>query len=144
MSTLSSSATRHQVSPASPRPTRASPASAPPSFAHRHHTDAWSVLVATCDALDMTMAALTRIAGPITGETLAEQLAATDYEPGHGGLVRFGPDDFSGSDRFRLLRADPECMLDEWGCMRAVTDWLAPAADAPPPDSEVPQDQEDR
>lgn len=99
------------------------------SFEHRHHTDAWSVLVATCDSLDVTLSALSRIAGPPSTEAFVTQLAATHYEAGFGGRLGFGPGDFSGADRFRVLRADPDCVLDEWGCMRAVTDWLEPSAD---------------
>lgn len=99
------------------------------TFEHRHHTDAWSVLVATCDALDVTLSALSRIAGPPSTAAFVEQLAATSYEAGFGGRLSFGPGDFSGADRFRVLRADPDCVLDEWGCMRAVTDWLEPSSD---------------
>ena len=101
------------------------------SFEHRHHTDAWSVLVATCDSLDVTLSALSRISGPPSTEAFVTQLAATSYEAGFGGRLGFGPDDFSGADRFRVLQADPGCVLDEWGCMRAVTDWLEPSADVP-------------
>ncbi len=100
-------------------------------FGHRHHSDAWGVLVATCDALDVVVSALSRISGPFSAEALVEQLAATQYETGYGGRLEFGPDDFSGADRFRVLQADPDCVLDEWGCMRAVTGWLAPSAQAP-------------
>lgn len=101
------------------------------SFEHRHHTDAWSVLVATCDSLDVTLSALSRISGPPSTEAFVEQLAATHYEAGFGGRLSFGPGDYSGADRFRVLQADPDCVLDEWGCMRAVTDWLAPSAEVP-------------
>lgn len=100
------------------------------SFEHRHHTDAWSVLVATCDALDTVLSALSRISGPFEHDTFVQQLTATQYETGYGGRLAFGPGDFSGADRFRVLQADPDCVLDEWGCMRAVTDWVAPSAGA--------------
>ena len=101
-----------------------SAASGAPAFPHRHHTDAWSVLVATCDALDVTMSALSRISGPPSAGALMEQLADTRYETGHGGILTYTSEDHSGADRFRVLRADPECVLDEWGCMRAVTEWF--------------------
>ena len=107
---------------------RNSPVDAP-TFSHRHHTDAWSLLVATCDALDVTMSALTRAEGRVAADTFVEQLAMTDYEPGFGGRFAFSPGDFSGADRFRVLRADPDCVLDEWGCMRAVTEWYEPSSD---------------
>ena len=100
-----------------------------PAFSYRHHTDAWSVLVATCDALDVSISALTRIDGPPTADAFVEQLSLIDYEAGFGGRLAFGPNDYSGADRFRVLRADPDCLLDEWGCMRAVTEWMEPSAD---------------
>ena len=104
---------------------RSAAADAPP-FPHRHHTDAWGLLVATCDALDVTLSALSRISGPFSTGAFLEQLANTEYEGMSGGHLSFGPDDFSGSDRFRVLRADPGCVLDEWGCMRAMSEWLEP------------------
>ncbi|WP_419910569.1 hypothetical protein [Candidatus Poriferisodalis sp.] len=97
------------------------------TFSHRPHSDAWSLLVETCDALDVVVAALSRIDGPFSREALIDQLVATDYDAGYGGRIRFGPGDFSAADRFRVLRADPHCLLDEWGCMRAVTDWAMPS-----------------
>lgn len=95
-----------------------------PPFGHRHHTDAWSVLMATCDALDLTMSALSRIAGPMSAEAFLDRLQQTHYETSFGGHIGFGPGEYSGADRFRALRADPDCVLDEWGCMRAVSDWF--------------------
>ena len=93
-------------------------AEAPP-FSHRTHTDAWNLITATCDSLDLVFAAMTRVAGPLTREALIDALALTDYETAHGSRISFAPDDHNGSDRFRVLRADPDCVLDEWGCMRA-------------------------
>ena len=97
-------------------------AAAPP-FSHRTHTDAWNLITATCDSLDLVFAAMTRVAGPLTRQSLIETLALTDYETAHGSRISFAPDDHNGSNRFRVLRADPHCVLDEWGCMRAESDW---------------------
>ena len=94
-----------------------------PPFSHRTHTDAWTLITDTCDLLDVTFAAMTRVAGPLTREALTDELGATRYETGHGARITFGPDDRNGSDRFRVLRADPDCVLDHWGCLRAAGDW---------------------
>ena len=101
-----------------------------PTFAHRHHTDAWSALTATCDLLDVIFAAVTRVGGAVTSESFVEAVRQTDYEAEYGGRLSFSPDDSSGADRFRVLRADPACMLDSWGCTRSLTEWLAPVAEA--------------
>ena len=69
---------------------------------------------------------MTRVAGPLTREALISALALSDYETAHGSRISFDPDDRDGSDRFRVLRADPDCVLDEWGCMRAEGDWFSP------------------
>lgn len=101
---------------------------AAPPFAHRHHTDAWSVLAATCDALDVAVAALSKVPGELTPESFVEAMRETSYDAAFGGRISYGSDDSSGADRFRVLEADPDCVLDDWGCMRALTDWLAPVA----------------
>ncbi|MXX41536.1 MAG: hypothetical protein F4Z53_00580 [Acidimicrobiales bacterium] len=112
---------------------------AAPAFSHRHHTDAWSVLTATCDLLDIAVAAMSRMSPPLTGESFVAAMRQTSHEFAFGGRATYSleaPDSdvdaaaSSGADRFRVLEADPECILDEWGCMRALTDWLAPVADA--------------
>ena len=100
-------------------------------FEHRAHSDAWNVLQATCGALDVVVGALSRIDGAPSTDAFVAQLTATRYDAGFGGRLQFGPGDFSGADRFRVQRADPDCILEEWGCMRAVTDWQEPAAGAP-------------
>ena len=100
-------------------------ADAPP-FSQRTHTDAWNLITGTCDSLDLVFAAMTRVAGPLTREALVSALALTDYETAHGSRIGFDTDDRDGSDRFRVLRADPDCVLDEWGCMRAEGDWFSP------------------
>lgn len=99
-------------------------------FAHRIHTDAWSLTTSTCDYLDVVFGAITRIDGPLTHEALLEALASTDYETAQGSLIRFGPGDRNGSDRFRVLRADPDCVLNPWGCLRPTSGWFS-SSDGP-------------
>ena len=99
-------------------------------FSHRHHTDAWSVITATCDLLDVAFSAVSRSPEDLTGEAFAASMRETDYVTTYGGRITYGAEDSSGSDRFRVLEADPSCLLDDWGCMRALTDWLAPVAEA--------------
>ena len=102
-------------------------ASTAPPFAHRLHTDAWTLMTATCDYLDVAFAAMTRVQGDITADTFVEALQDTRYDTPYGGLITFAPADPNGSERFRVLQADPECVLNFWGCMRSTTDWLLPA-----------------
>ncbi|MCY3948599.1 MAG: ABC transporter substrate-binding protein [Acidimicrobiaceae bacterium] len=104
-------------------------AAAPP-FSHRHHTDAWSAITATCDMLDIAFSALSRAETPLTRDSFVAAMRRTDYRAAYGGRITFASDDSSGADRFRVLEADPDCVLDAWGCMRALTDWLAPVAEA--------------
>ena len=94
-----------------------------PMFAYRHHTDAWLTLVVTCDTLDLAMSALTRIDGAPTGDAFVKELTNSNYEIEYGGRIAYGPQDRSGAERFRIMQADPNCLLEAWGCMRAVTDW---------------------
>ena len=102
-------------------------ASAASPFAHRLHTDAWTLITATCDYLDVAFAAMTRVQGDINADTFVEALKSTRYHTGYGGLITFAAADPNGSERFRVLEADPECVLNFWGCMRSTTDWLTPA-----------------
>ena len=95
-------------------------------FSHRSHSDAWNVLTATCDYLDVVFGAISRMDGPLTHEAFVEALASTHYETALGSLIKFGRIDRSGNDRFRILKADPNCVLNSWGCMRSTTDWLTP------------------
>ena len=92
-------------------------------FQHRHHTDAWILLGSICDYLDVVFAAMTRSPG-LTRWTFAAGLGATRYETAHGAIVEFGPNSPLGAGAFRVLRADPGCALDEWGCMRPATPWF--------------------
>ena len=101
-------------------------------FTHRYHTDAWDLMASTCDYLDIVFGAVARVDGPLTRESFVAALAETTYEASHGGLVRFADGDPYGSDSFRLLSADPNCVLNDWGCMRPLTGWRAPEGDAAP------------
>ena len=96
-------------------------------FSHRLHTDAWTLITATCDYLDVAFSAMTRAQGEITADAFVEALLNTRYDTGYGGLITFASGNLSGAERFRVLQADPECVLDFWGCMRSITDWLLPA-----------------
>ena len=102
-------------------------ASAASPFAHRLHTDAWTLITATCDYLDVAFSAMTRVEGPINADTFVEALKDTRYETQYGGLITFSSTDLSGAEHFRVLQADPECVLNFWGCMRSTTDWITPA-----------------
>ena len=96
-------------------------------FSHRLHTDAWTFITSICDYLDVSFSAMTRVQGEVTPDTFVEALKNTQYETQYGGLITFAPDDPSGAERFRVLQADPQCVLNFWGCMRSTTDWLLPA-----------------
>ena len=96
-------------------------------FNHRPHTDAWNLINAICDYLDVAFSALTRIDGDVNHATLIESLNETDYEAGYGGLIVFDAANRNGAQRFRVLRPDSGCVLNYWGCMRSTTDWLSPA-----------------
>lgn len=97
------------------------------AFSHRFHSDAWNLLVGTCDYLDVVFGAISRVGGPVTHQALVQALAATHYETAYGSLIEFGRTDRFGYDRFRILVADPNCLLNTWGCMRAATGWLMPS-----------------
>ncbi len=102
-------------------------ASEAPTFAHRLHSDAWTFMTAICDYLDVTFSAMTRVQGQINADTFVEALKDTQYDTQYGGLITFSPDNPNGAERFRVLQADPECVLNFWGCMRSTTDWVLPA-----------------
>ena len=99
-------------------------------FSHRRHSDAWTLITSICDYLDVTFAAMTRIDGPITQTAFTEAMTDTHYETGTGNLITFPSRNSSGAERFRVLQADPDCVLNAWGCMRSTTDWLLPASTA--------------
>ena len=99
-------------------------------FTHRFHTDAWSLMTSTCDYLDVVFSAVSRVDGPLTRDSFVAALSETSYEAAHGQSLRFSADDLYGSDSFRVLSADPNCVLNDWGCMRPLTDWFEPAAPA--------------
>ena len=94
-------------------------------FRHRVHSDAWGLLAATCDHLDIVFAAASRAGEGLSRGSLAQELAMTDYETAHGGRIVFGAADRDGAERFRVLEADPFCVLNQWGCMRAITEWAS-------------------
>ena len=95
-------------------------------FNHRPHTDAWNVITAICDYLDVSFSALTRIDGPVDHVSFLEALNETHYDAQYGGLITFSDSDRNGAERFRILAADASCVLNYWGCMRSTTDWLSP------------------
>ena len=97
-----------------------------PPFAHRPHSDAWNLITSTCDYLDVSFSALTRVNGPVTTDSIIQAMNDTDYDTEYGGLITFSPGDRSGSKRFRILRPDVDCVLNSWGCMRSTTGWLRP------------------
>ena len=99
-------------------------------FSHRFHTDAWNLLTSTCDYLDVVFGAMARVDGELTREAFLAELTDSTYETAYGALVRFAPGDFIGYDSFRLLSADYGCVLNTWGCMRPISDWV-PAMDMP-------------
>ena len=96
-------------------------------FSHRLHTDAWTFITAICDYLDVSFSAMTRVQGEINPDTFVAALKDTRYDTQYGGLITFSPADLNGAERFRVLQADPECVLNFWGCMRSTTDWMLPA-----------------
>ena len=96
-------------------------------FSHRLHTDAWTFITAICDYLDVSFGAMTRIQGEVNPDTFAAALKDTHYDTQYGGLITFSSADLSGAERFRVLEADPACVLNFWGCMRSTTDWMLPA-----------------
>ena len=96
-------------------------------FSHRFHTDAWNLLTSVCDYLDVIFGAISRVDGPLTRDAFMEAMAGTHYETALGSLIKYDRTDYFGSDRFRVLRADPSCVLNSWGCMRAASDWLTPS-----------------
>lgn len=97
-----------------------------PAFSHRSHSDAWVLLMATCDYLDVVFAAVSRVDGPLTPQALVAALADTDYRTANGSHVGFGRTDRFGNDTYRLLSVDPDCALNAWGCTRAATAWITP------------------
>ncbi len=96
-------------------------------FSHRFHTDAWSLLTATCDYLDVVFSAVSRVDGPLTREAFLAELQETKYVTAHGQHLHFTAGDPYGSDSFRVLSADPSCVLNDWGCMRPQTGWFVDA-----------------
>ena len=97
-------------------------------FNFRPYSDAWILLIATCDALDVVMSALSRVDGAPTPGAVAEMLAVAQDDADTEIRLGFGPGDYSGAERFRVLQADFDCGLNPWGCMRAVSGWRQTSA----------------
>ena len=100
------------------------------TFSHRFHSDGWNGLTSMCDYLDVVFGAISRVDGPLTHEAFIGALSGTHYETARGSLIKFGRTDRFGNDRFRILRADPTCVFNAWGCMRSTTAWLTPTTAA--------------
>jgi hypothetical protein len=96
------------------------------TFAYRLHSDGWTFMMSICDYLDVAFGALTRIEGDLTQAAFIDAMNGIDYETEHGAAITFAAGNRSGSDRFRVLQADPQCVLNSWGCMRAITEWTTP------------------
>ena len=94
-----------------------------PAFAYRPHTDAWNLMLNICDYLDVVFSTISRVQGTVTRKAILQELQNTDYQTQQGSLIKFSADDPYGIDVFRILKADPDCILNDWGCMRAETEW---------------------
>ncbi len=95
-------------------------------FGYRHHTDAWVVMMSTCDVLDMVFGAVAKAGVSLTQESFVAALEQTSMTTRHGLTLGFSPDDRNGARTLRALRADPTCALNPWGCLRPVegTEWV--------------------
>ena len=96
-------------------------------FGHRPHTDAWNLITSVCDYLDVAFGALSRVGGDVDHVTFVDALNRTDYTTPHGSRITYSGSDRHGEDRFRILEVDQSCVLNGWGCMRAVSGWLTPS-----------------
>ena len=101
-------------------------------FSYRLHTDAWVLLTALCDTLDVLFSAVSRAETPVTTQALAAALEDTSFESPHGALIEFNPAVKFGAARMRGLRADTNCALNPWGCLRSVTPWYDLTPFTPP------------
>ena len=101
-------------------------------FGYRLHTDAWILLNAFCDLLDILFSAVSRAETPLTNESMAAALADSRLETPHGSIIGFDGGSQFGPNRLRALQADPNCALNPWGCLRPVTSWFDLAPITPP------------
>lgn len=101
-------------------------------FGYRLHTDAWILLTALCDLLDILFSAVSRAETPLTNESMAAALAHSRLETPHGSLIGFDAGSQFGPNRLRALEADPNCALNPWGCLRPATSWFDLAPITPP------------
>lgn len=97
-----------------------------PTFTHRLHSDGWTLIASVCDYLDVAFSAMTRIDGTVTAASFIRAMHHTEYELQNGSAITFTAGDHNGADRFRILQADPVCVLNSWGCMRSITEWITP------------------
>ena len=94
-------------------------------FAYQHHTDAWVLMMSMCDVLDVLFGAISKAGISLTRDSLVAALEETSFDALHGLHIGFGPNDRYGSDTMRALKADPDCALNQWGCLRPIpgTGW---------------------
>ena len=72
----------------------------------------------------MVFSAIARAGTNLTRKTFLQALSSTDYATAYGSRIHFTAEDQFGIDMVRVLRADPSCVLNKWGCMRPTSDWL--------------------
>lgn len=101
-------------------------------FGYRLHTDAWILLNALCDILDILFSAVSRAETPLTNESMAAALANSRLETPHGSLIAFDSGNQFSPNRMRMMSADPNCALNPWGCLRATTSWFDLTTITPP------------
>lgn len=89
-------------------------------FSYQHHTDAWVLMMSMCDALDVLFGAISKAGISLTRESLIAALEETSFDALHGLHIQFDADDRYGSDNMRALKADPDCALNPWGCLRPI------------------------
>ena len=89
-------------------------------FAYRHHTDAWVLMMSMCDILDVLFGAISKAGISLTRESLVAALEETSFDALHGLHIEYGPNDRYGADNMRALKADPNCALNLWGCLRPI------------------------
>ena len=99
-------------------------------FQYRHMTDAWVLMMSICDILDVLFGAISKTGTTLSRASLLDALAQTDFKADNDLHIRFSENDRFGAENVRALRADPDCALNSWGCLRPVENfgWLDVAA----------------